>query len=248
MIKLRILQGTVLIATGLLVLASTTSAQPKSGFMQAAFTPPTSKLNPPPIPFEERESELASTTTASSNFPSSSVPAISDLPGSATTGAGTQTTETTTTTTGAGESGITIPEVAPTLPEITTPTLPVDTPEVPENPVDSEFLNETNQEREAVAQELVWSNELAAYARVHLIQMMLAGRLFHSNIGRLLTHWTVVGENVGVGPTVDSIQDAYMSSPTHAENVVLPHYTHFGSASEYGLDGYLWTVEVFGAR
>jgi uncharacterized protein YkwD len=130
--------------------------------------------------------------------------------------------------------------------------LPVVTlPEIPENPVDSEFLDKTNQERAANSvQQLERSAELAAYARVHLLNLMRSptGELFHSNISRLLTHWSAVGENVGRGPDVNSIHSAYMDSPTHAENVVEPIYTHFGSASEVDALGILWTVEIFGVR
>jgi len=151
----------------------------------------------------------------------------------------------------------TVPEVtAPTLPEVTVPTLPtlpeptVPTVTLPPTPTDSSFLDETNEVRQ---DPLAWSGELAAYARVHVAQMMSAGQLYHSDISRLLTHWEFVGENVGVGSSVDAIQEAYMASPTHEENITDPRFTHFGSYSANGpcptdpLSVCIWTTEIFGA-
>ena len=202
-----------------------------------------------------REAEIDvpdTSSSTSSSLSSSTTQVVPGTPETTTTNSGgTGTTDTTTDPGNVGTvpptevSPSTIPDVTISIPEITT-TLPVVTlPELPENPIDSEFLDETNEVRGI---DLTWSNELAAYARVHLRQMMVADELFHSNIGRLLTHWSVVGENVGVGPTVDDIQNAYMASPTHAENVTHPAFTHFGSASETGLDGRIWTVEIFGTK
>lgn len=126
-------------------------------------------------------------------------------------------------------------------------TLPVETtvPEFPDSPVDQQFQDLANQERTV---ELQWSNELEAYAKVHLRYMISTQVLEHSDISRLLTHWSFVGENVGKGGSVDAIHSAYMNSPTHAENVTEPQFTHFGSASDYDTLGVLWTCEVFGAK
>ncbi len=133
-----------------------------------------------------------------------------------------------------------------TVPSVDTTTPEVDAPvELPENPTDSSFLDETNEVR---AEDLIWSDELARYADIHLQQMMVGNALFHSNISVLLANWSVVGENVGVGPSVISIQEAMMASPTHRENVTFESYTHFGSSSRTGIDGRIWSVHVFGAR
>lgn len=40
--------------------------------------------------------------------------------------------------------------------------------------------------------------------------------------------WTVVGENLGVGPDMASIQDGFMHSPTHRANILDGRYTHIG--------------------
>lgn len=42
--------------------------------------------------------------------------------------------------------------------------------------------------------------------------------------------WAVVGENLGRGPTITEIQEAFMASPTHRANVLATDYTHIGVA------------------
>src|SRR5919202_5054782 len=43
-----------------------------------------------------------------------------------------------------------------------------------------------------------------------------------------VTGWKVVGENVGVGGTVEAVHDGFVGSPTHYENLVEPAYTKVG--------------------
>lgn len=95
---------------------------------------------------------------------------------------------------------------------------------------------------------LQWSDKLADYASQKLATQIDSLPLFHSDIRVLLSNWNTVGENLGVGPSVESIQDAFLNSPTHFENIVLPEFTHFGSATKIGADGRIWTVHLFGEK
>jgi len=141
---------------------------------------------------------------------------------------------------------ITVPDPpATTLPEPELP--PITVPPAPDVPaVDQEFLDDTNAQRSTTLQ---WSGSLAAYARAHLEAMVAHGDLFHSDLGAAVIPggWVWLGENVGKGPTQDAIQSAYMESPTHADNVTFPTFTHMGSASTTA-GGLIWTVQIYGAR
>jgi uncharacterized protein YkwD len=41
-------------------------------------------------------------------------------------------------------------------------------------------------------------------------------------------NWQTLGENVGVGPSVGSLMDAFIASPGHYKNLVDPRFTHVG--------------------
>ena len=50
-----------------------------------------------------------------------------------------------------------------------------------------------------------------------------------SPISAGVTHeWTKLGENVGTGPDVKSVVDAFVGSPGHYANIVDPEFTHIG--------------------
>lgn len=50
-----------------------------------------------------------------------------------------------------------------------------------------------------------------------------------SPISAGVTHpWAKLGENVGTGPDVGSIMDAFVASPGHYANIVDPEFTHIG--------------------
>jgi len=144
---------------------------------------------------------------------------------------------------------------APVEPEIpvenVTPPTAVEVPETPEVPEDQELLEDTN---EARGGGLKWSDELASYAQAH-VAFMQANGLQHSNLARVLPlGWSIAGENVGVGPTVDSIQMAYLNSQTHAENILDPRFTHYGSFTGLSacpgntVEACYWTTSVYAAR
>ena len=66
-----------------------------------------------------------------------------------------------------------------------------------------------------------WSDHMAA-----------AGGISHNpNLANLApSNWQTLGENVGMGPTVQSIHDAFVASPHHYENLVNASYGYVGIA------------------
>ena len=62
-----------------------------------------------------------------------------------------------------------------------------------------------------------------------------------------VTGWQVVAENVGVGGDWHSIEDAFMASPEHRENLLDPLFTQFGIGTAVSADGSLWVSQVFRA-
>jgi uncharacterized protein YkwD len=56
-------------------------------------------------------------------------------------------------------------------------------------------------------------------------------------------NWQAWGENVGVGPTPQSVEAAFMASPPHRANM-LGNYTHMGIGVVIG-PGRIWVTERF---
>ena len=96
---------------------------------------------------------------------------------------------------------------------------------------EAQFFSLTNQLR--VSHGL---NPLASYgglvsiARSWSGNMAAAGSISHNmNLPNEVSGpWTKLGENVGVGGSVDSIQNAFIASPHHYENLVDPVYNYVG--------------------
>lgn len=57
-------------------------------------------------------------------------------------------------------------------------------------------------------------------------------------------NWQTLGENVGVGPTVSSLMDAFIASPGHYKNLVDPRFTHVGVGT-VRVGGILYTAHEF---
>jgi hypothetical protein len=60
-------------------------------------------------------------------------------------------------------------------------------------------------------------------------------------------NWTLLGENVGYGPTVDAIFNAFVASPHHYENLVDKAYNRVGIGVAVGSDGLIYTTHDFEA-
>ena len=91
--------------------------------------------------------------------------------------------------------------------------------------------------------------DLARYATRHSRRMAALGYLFHSRDGQLHgalegTGWSVAGENVGVGPSLEELQAAFMRSAPHRANVLRPEYQRVGIGVVESGD-VLWITLVF---
>ena len=91
------------------------------------------------------------------------------------------------------------------------------------------------------------AGDLQEVARRQAQRMADQGRKFHnpnlaSEVGG---DWTLVAENVGFGPTVDDVHQAFMASPAHRDIILHPDLTHVGVGVVQGGDGRLWVAEVF---
>ena len=89
--------------------------------------------------------------------------------------------------------------------------------------------------------------ELSKVARRHAWEMDRANRLFHTEgnkLGWRVTNWNSLGENVGVGGTVESLHRAFMASPAHRANVLKSSYNHLG-VGVHTDKNYMWVTMVF---
>lgn len=87
---------------------------------------------------------------------------------------------------------------------------------------------------------------LAASASVWANHMMSTSTLSHDpNLGSAVAGWSKIGENVGTGPTTDSIWNAFLNSPAHLGNLLDPAYTHMGVAVVVDSRGTQWTAHRF---
>jgi uncharacterized protein YkwD len=90
------------------------------------------------------------------------------------------------------------------------------------------------------------NGELNNYARWWAKQMADSGNFAHSDIGSLLDPWSVVGENIGYGPSVTSVFNALVNSPGHYNNMVDARFTSVGVGAYLDSAGRIWTAHVFG--
>jgi Cysteine-rich secretory protein family len=88
--------------------------------------------------------------------------------------------------------------------------------------------------------------ELTQLARDWAAQMAAAGAISHAKpISAGVTQdWQKLGENVGKGPSVDPIMDAFIASPGHYANLMDPAFTKIGVGVVYA-DGVLYTTHRF---
>lgn len=101
---------------------------------------------------------------------------------------------------------------------------------------------------------LVLDDELTIAARAWTDEMVAnadggAGRgaLAHAadlSVG-ITVYWMKLGENVGYGPDVDVLVDAFVDSPSHYRNIVDPEFEQVGVGVSYDADGTMWTTHRF---
>jgi uncharacterized protein YkwD len=90
---------------------------------------------------------------------------------------------------------------------------------------------------------------ISQYAKDHSQAMARKGYLFHSSAEQLRDvldgyKWSIAGENVGVGGSLESLQDAFMGSELHRENILRREFVRaaVGIVRE---DDRLWVTVIF---
>jgi uncharacterized protein YkwD len=90
---------------------------------------------------------------------------------------------------------------------------------------------------------------LSKAARRHSWEMVNKNSLYHTpddKLRRRVTNWTILGENVGVGGSVDSLHEAFMNSPAHKANIIYTTFKHVGVGTNWD-NGRLWVTVIFEA-
>jgi hypothetical protein len=116
--------------------------------------------------------------------------------------------------------------------------------------VESCFFNSINNERTAVGHpKLTLMGDLTSNARTHSQDMANDGTIYHNShlADQIGGNWTALGENVGMGPSCESIHDAFMNSPGHKANILDTDYNQ-GGVGVVIKDGTVYVTEVFAGR
>ncbi len=115
---------------------------------------------------------------------------------------------------------------------------------------EAELTKLINEERtERGLPELATSEALRTIARRWSQQMMLDNKLYHNpnlfgEYSNTFPDWQYQGENVGVGPTIPIVHQAFMDSPGHRANILDNDWSHVGVGVISG-GGRLWMTENF---
>lgn len=114
---------------------------------------------------------------------------------------------------------------------------------------ENDFVSRHNSIRAANGRKaLIVYGDLVDVARRHSARMASEGRIWHNpNLTSEVKNWQVVGENVGMGPTVPDLMDAFMNSPSHRSNILDSEYNQFGVGVVVG-DGTIYVTVVFALR
>jgi hypothetical protein len=114
-----------------------------------------------------------------------------------------------------------------------------------------DLYNATNADRAANGRAaLPYDAAASLVARKWSQQMASEGLLHHNSnvaaqIGSTVTSaWSLIGENVGVGYDIPSLERAFMNSPGHRDNI-LGDYNRLGVGTVRSSDGRLWVTVVF---
>jgi uncharacterized protein YkwD len=102
------------------------------------------------------------------------------------------------------------------------------------------YINEARDRRGA--RELGMRAFLVRAARRHSRWMAATGQLAHST--DLASYagardWSILGENIGYGPSMEVLHDAFMDSPPHRRNELV------GVGMALGDDGRIWVTVLF---
>jgi len=89
--------------------------------------------------------------------------------------------------------------------------------------------------------------ELVSVARNWTDQMIAAGDIAHNRglAGSVGAPWVKLGENVGIGYSVEGLINAFVASPTHYKNIVQPEFRWIGVGVSWNGDGRMMTTHLF---
>lgn len=113
-----------------------------------------------------------------------------------------------------------------------------------------QMLALTNRDRRAHERDVLgFAARLSRYAKEHSRAMARRGYLFHSDTADLQDalgsyRWSIGGENVGVGGSLEGLEDAFMASKDHRENILRPTYDH-AAVGVVREDGRIWVTVIF---
>ena len=96
---------------------------------------------------------------------------------------------------------------------------------------------------------LSFAERLAAYAKSHSQEMAAKGYIYHSTGDELREalegyKWELGGENVGVGASLESLEDAFMASQAHRKNILRRLYDH-AAVGIARADDRIWITVIF---
>jgi len=123
----------------------------------------------------------------------------------------------------------------------------------PSGPERKLFDSANHERKELGLAPLQWDAALASAAQGHAETMAQHNAISHQFPGEpdfsrrtrdAGAHFTIIAENVAVGPDADEIHDAWMKSPGHRRNLLDPELTALG-VSVVKRDGQLFAVEDF---
>jgi uncharacterized protein YkwD len=119
-----------------------------------------------------------------------------------------------------------------------------------------EHINELREDNDL--SQLTANDDLQAYANLHSASMasstlwvpgrlepLASGILAHSDISNLIGPFTLVGENIGHGPTWSSVLKAHAASPGQYDNMVNSRFTVAGVGVSFDPEGTVWITVVF---
>lgn len=110
-----------------------------------------------------------------------------------------------------------------------------------------QMLDLVNAKREARGIAALDVSPIKKYSRHHSGVMARKGFIFHTeNLANQLKgmHWSIAGENVGSGSTVDVLFKAFMDSAPHRKNILRKSFEHVGIGIVRS-HGSLWVTMVF---
>jgi uncharacterized protein YkwD len=112
---------------------------------------------------------------------------------------------------------------------------------------DYTFLSDVNSARASHGlKALSMVSDLHSVATNWSHHMASQGTISHNpNLTSQGGNWQEIGENVGVGPSESSIEQAFMNSPEHRANILNADYTQIGIGTATGSDGRLYVTQDF---